>query len=265
MPRTRIKYAFKQEGTTLKLYIYDDVTAYGDFNWSTWDYDESETSAQYFREQLEKVKEGDRVELYVNSYGGEVKEGVAIYNQLHRCNAEKVCYIDGFAYSVASLICMACDRIIMGLGTSMLIHEMWTCVAGNAEQLRKEADDLDTLMESNRQIYLKRAKNITEEELIAMMKEETILTPEQCLKYGFCDEITEQVQKNEDDLHQSAEKRLLQLQRQMKNQQYLSQQYCEFMKTAKEPREAEEQENNKCMMLLSAFQKAFGTSQNKEE
>lgn len=233
MQKTQIKYAFKQEGTTLKLYIYDDVTAYGDFNWSIWDYDESETSAKYFREQLEKVKEGDRVELYVNSYGGEVKEGVAIYNQLHRCNAEKVCYIDGFAYSVASLICMACDKIVMGLGTSMLIHEMWTCTAGNAEQLRKEADDLDTLMESNRQIYLKRAKNLSEEQLISMMKAETILTPEQCLQYGFCDEIAEEIPKDANGIQQSAEKRLVQLQKQMRNQQYLTKQYCEFMKQLK--------------------------------
>lgn len=110
---------------------------------------------------------------------------------LSRKQCKKTCYIDGFAYSVASVICLACDKIIMGLGTSMMIHEMWMTVSGNAKQLRKHADDLDVLMESNRQIYLNRAKNLTEEQLIEMMEAETILTPEQCLEYGFCDEIAQ--------------------------------------------------------------------------
>ena len=105
------------------------------------------------------------IELHVNSNGGSVKEGVAIYNQLKQHQAEKICYVDGLAYSVASVICMACDKIIMGQGTSMLIHNMAMAVCGDAKTLRKCADDLDVLMESNRQIYMERAKNLTEDEL----------------------------------------------------------------------------------------------------
>lgn len=77
---------------------------------------------------------------------------------------------DGFAYSIASVICMACDKIIMGPGTSMLIHNMAMSVYGDAQMLRKCADDLDVLMESNRKIYMERAKNLTEEQLIEMME-----------------------------------------------------------------------------------------------
>lgn len=62
--------------------------------------------------------------------------------------------MDGVAYSVAFLILQACDERVMGLGTSALIHNMWMSVDGNAKELRKAADDLDTLMESNRQIFL---------------------------------------------------------------------------------------------------------------
>lgn len=138
------------------------------------------------------IPENATIELYVNSNGGSVKEGVSIYNQLARHKAEKIAYVDGFAYSVASLICMACSKVVMGMGTSMLIHNMWMEVSGNAEELRKAADDLDALMETNRKIYLKRSKGkISEEELTSIMEEERILTPEDCLSFGFADKILE--------------------------------------------------------------------------
>ena len=189
MGRRKTMFRFEQKGPVHKLYIYDDVTATGPFNWETWQYDESETSANFFREKLGEIPEEGNIELHINSNGGDVKEGIAIYNMLKQHKAYKTAYVDGFAYSIASVICMACDKIIMGLGTSMLIHNMAACVYGNATQLRKMADDLDVLMESNRKIYMARAKNLTEEQLAEMMDKETFLTPEQCLEYGFCDEI----------------------------------------------------------------------------
>lgn len=189
MSERKTMFRFEQLGTVQKLYVYDDVTACGNFNWETWEYDDSETSAGFFREKLNAIGEEETIELHVNSNGGDVKEGVAIYNILKQHKAYKICYVDGFAYSVASVICMACDKIIMGLGTSMLIHNMAAYVYGNASQLRKMADDLDILMESNRKIYMERAKNLTEEQLSGMMDKETFLTPDQCLEYGFCDEI----------------------------------------------------------------------------
>lgn len=148
-------YCFKQEAGSniVKLYIYDDVSEYGEFDWWTWEYKESETSAKYFKKALENVSESDTIELHINSYGGSVKEGVAIYNLLKQKKCKEiVAYVDGFAYSIASVILQAADRRIMGLGTSLLIHNMWLSIAGNADDLRKAADDLDVLMESNRQI-----------------------------------------------------------------------------------------------------------------
>ena len=91
----------------------------------------------------------------------------------------------------------------MGLGTSMLIHNMAMSVYGDAQTLRKCADDLDVLMESNRKIYMERAKNLTEEQLTEMMDNETFLTPQQCLEYGFCDEIAE-YQADQNKLNQQA-------------------------------------------------------------
>ena len=172
-----------------QIYIYDDISEYGSFNWETWNYDESETSAKHFRELLNEIPEDAEIEVYINSNGGSVKEGVAIYNQLKRHPAQKTGYVDGVAHSVAFVILQACDHRVMGEGTSALIHEMWVCTCGNAKQLREEADQLDVLMEGNRALFMQRAKDITEEELQEMMEKETMLTPDMALQYGFIDEI----------------------------------------------------------------------------
>lgn len=196
-----ISYCFqKGENNSHKLYIYDDVTAYGTFNWMTWEYEESETSAKYFRVQLEAIPDADNIELHINSNGGSVKEGVAIYTQLKQKNCKKVGYVDGVAYSVAFLILQACDERIMGLGTSALVHNMWMSVDGNAKELRKAADVLDVLMESNRKIFLERS-NLEEQQLIEMMESETFLTPDQCLEYGLIDKV-DSYQANEKDIQE---------------------------------------------------------------
>lgn len=177
-----------------KLYVYDDVRAEGKFNWSTWDYEESETSAKYFRDQLNAIPDGEAIELHVNSAGGEVGEGVTIYNLLRQksnAGSRLIGYVDGMAYSVAMDIIMACDEIHMGLGTSMFLHNPWTIASGNAEQLRSMADQLDALADASLQLYLSRSKNLTEEGLRQMMQKETMLAPDACLNYGFCDFVGE--------------------------------------------------------------------------
>lgn len=182
------------------MYIYDDVTARGRFDWSTWKELESETSNKFFREKLAQIPGDATINLYINSNGGEVKEGVGIYNQLKRHGATVNGVVDGNAYSVAFLILMACDHRTMNLGTSALVHNMWTIVAGNASDLRKEADALDKLMESNRQIFLDACGGkITEEKLMELMEAETFLTPDECLEYGFIDEVNRQALPEDKD------------------------------------------------------------------
>lgn len=180
-------------GDVLKLYIYDDVTASGSFNWNTWEWEESETSAKYMRDQLDTAADGADIEVHINSAGGEVAEGVTIYNLLKQKAQEGhkiIGYIDGMAYSVAMVIAMACSEIHMGLGTSMLLHYPWMYCAGNAEELRNAADQLDALGESSLQLFLHRsAGKVSYEDLDEMMRKETMLDPETCLKYGFADVI----------------------------------------------------------------------------
>lgn len=177
---------------TVDLYIYSDV-APDEYDWWSGEKIESETSANHFRDELAKIGELDNINIYINSLGGSVMEGVAIYNQLKRHKAHKTVYIDGFACSVASVIAMAGDTIIMPRNTTMMIHNAWTWAAGNAQQMRKVADDLDVINESSRQAYLLKAGDkLPEEKLIELLDAETYLTAMQCVTYGLADEFAEE-------------------------------------------------------------------------
>lgn len=145
----KLYYMFNTQGNVHNIYLYDDIEEKGDWNWETWTRDDSETSAKHFQEELAQIPETDEICLYINSNGGSVKEGTAIYNQLKRHGAHKTGYVDGVAHSIAFVILQACDKRIMGEGTSALIHEMWVCTAGNAAELRAEADKLDEMMKSS--------------------------------------------------------------------------------------------------------------------
>ena len=90
----------------LELYIYGDVEGDGYDLW-TGGIVKSETSANKFREELGGHKDVKQIDIFVNSYGGSVFEGTAIYNQLRRHPAHKTVHIDGFACSIASVIAMA--------------------------------------------------------------------------------------------------------------------------------------------------------------
>ena len=200
MDKRGLVYSFSKGDNLHKLYIYDAVTKRGNFNWSTWQYDDSETSAKYFRDRLNEIPDGDTIHVHINSQGGEVGEGVTIYNLLRQksqAGCSIIGYVDGMAYSVAADIAMACDELHMGLGTSMLLHYPWMLCSGNAEQLREFAEQLDALGEASVQLYMSRAKDLTADELREMMSKETVLDPESCLKYGFCD-VVDSYKKTDD-------------------------------------------------------------------
>lgn len=180
------------EPGVLDLYIYGDVD--GDRrDWRTGEIIESETSADYFREELAKYEDVVLINIYINSYGGSVFEGTAIYNQLKRHRARKVVYIDGFACSIASVIAMAGNEVVMPRNALMMIHNMWMEVTGNAAELRKAADDLDKINEAGREAYLEKAGDkLTPEVLTRMEDAETWLTAEECIRYGLADRYADQ-------------------------------------------------------------------------
>ena len=121
---------------TVDLYIYGDVEGDSYDRWGD-ETIESETSANHFRDELAKYQEVKQINLYINSYGGSVFEGTAIYNQLRRHPANKTVYIDGFACSVASVIAMAGDEVVMPRNAMMMIHNAYMYTCGNAAELRK--------------------------------------------------------------------------------------------------------------------------------
>lgn len=174
---------------TLDLYIYDHVE--GDsYDWWTGEITESQTSAKYIQKQLEENKGATQINIFINSYGGEVKEGLAIYNQLKRHTANKTVYIDGFACSIASVIAMVGDQVIMGNNTLMMIHHASMGTWGNAEELRKAANDVEVIDKASCSSYLAKAGDkLSEEILNQLLDQQTWLNAQQCLEYGLCDEI----------------------------------------------------------------------------
>lgn len=180
------------QNNVLEIYIYGDIESDG-YDWWTDEVIRSETSANTFREELAKYADVTEIKLYINSNGGSVFEGTAIYNQLKRHPAKKTVYIDGFACSIASVIAMAGDEIIMPRNALMMIHNMWMCAYGNSMELRKAADDLDIINNAGKQAYLQKAGEKVDEELLTrMMDDETWLTAEDCIRYGLADRFADE-------------------------------------------------------------------------
>ena len=167
----------------LDIYIYSDID-------NCW-WDESAMSANKFRKELEKHKDAKQINLYINSMGGSVSEGVTIYNQIRRHSARVTAYIDGFACSIASVIPMAADEVVMGENTMLMIHNPWTITWGNAKDLRKTAEDLDKVRDGCIiPAYKARCGDkLSDEKLIELLDNETFLTAAECLEYGLCDRV----------------------------------------------------------------------------
>lgn len=169
----------KNEAT---LNIYGDITSCPFF--------ENDVSADSLSKQLAQLGDVSRIDVYVNSYGGEVAEGLAIYNALKRHKAKVVTYCDGFAASIASVIFMAGDERIMNDSSLLMIHNAWSVVEGNAETLRKQADDLEKITQASIVAY-KAHSTLSEEEIVALMDAESWILPEEAIRYGFATAIEE--------------------------------------------------------------------------
>lgn len=173
----------------LELYIYGYVQP-GGYNWWSGEEEVSETSADFFRDELAKYPDVKQIKLYVNSFGGSVAEALPIRNQLKRHPASVTGIVDGFAASAASFILTGCDEVKMYSNTSQMLHNMLGSSYGNSNDHRKTADDQDALMSAIRQGYLEKSSGkLTEEKLIEILDNETWLNAQQCVEYGLCDEI----------------------------------------------------------------------------
>lgn len=192
-------YSLEQSGTEANLSIYGDITS--------WPWMEGDVSAVNLSKQLDAMEGVSNINVYINSYGGEVAEGLAIYNALKRHPAQVTTYCDGFACSIASVIFMAGDKRVMNEASLLMIHNAWTWAEGNAAELRKQADDLETITNASVAAYMSKA-TISEEEVRALMDAETWLEPSKALEYGFATSVN----KDESDKpNQNARKKVLQM------------------------------------------------------
>lgn len=167
-----------------ELYIYGEITS------SKWD--DVDTTAHSFKEDLEGLGKIQTLYVYINSPGGSVFQGQAIYSILKRQKARVEVHIDGLAASIASVIAMAGDTIFMPRNAMMMVHNPWTFSIGNAQDLRKEADALDKIRETLIETYLGKAgSKLSIDQISDFMDEETWLTADECYSYGLCDQVVE--------------------------------------------------------------------------
>lgn len=180
--KKQIYYALEKNGSEVNITIYGDITSFPIL--------ESDVSAANLSQKLEALGDVSRINVFINSYGGEVAEGVAIYNALKRykAKAKVVTYCDGFACSIASVIFMAGDERIMNEASALMVHNAWTLAAGNASELRKAADDIEKLNQLSITAYKTHFKG-TDEELQALLDGETWVLPEEAMEYGFATSI----------------------------------------------------------------------------
>lgn len=188
-------YQLTQSGREADVYIFGDITS--------WEWFESDVSSYTLARELFGL-DVDTINVHINSYGGEVAEGLAIYNMLKNHPAKVKTIVDGFACSIASVIFMAGDERVMNNASMLMIHNAWTYTAGNAAELRKTADDLDAITQGSVNAYLEKI-NISEEDLKSMLDAETWILPEQALEMGFATSVisTEQTNKAAASAHKA--------------------------------------------------------------
>ena len=165
-------------GGAAEIQLYGEIGSFG-------------ITAKDFATDLKNLGEVREITLRVNSPGGSVFDGNAIYNMLKQHPAKVTAYIDGLAASMASVIVMAADHVVMPENALMMIHNPWSMSMGDAEALRKDADLLDKVKTTLLLAYGR--SMMTDQEISQMMDDETWLTGAEALEMGFADEVVEEV------------------------------------------------------------------------
>ena len=120
---------------TAELHFYGEIA---DTSWS-----KDDVTPRKVQDDLNAMNAAKDVDIFINSPGGDVFAGLAIYNMIKRLNKPTTVHVDGLAASAASVIAMAGDKIIMPKNSVMMIHNAWTLALGNKEEIRETADKLE--------------------------------------------------------------------------------------------------------------------------
>lgn len=181
--RTNGSFEIKnQTDTSVDLFIMGDIVS---DEWGKWcDDDTCPSDIIDFLKNLDNVSE---INLHINSGGGSVYAGIAIYNMLKRHEATITTYIDGIAASIASVIACAGDKIIMPKNATFMIHKPangYFLTMMNADDLRKDADMLDICQKSILNTYMTKAKEgVTEQQINDLVNAESWMVGEDVLNF----------------------------------------------------------------------------------
>lgn len=165
-------------GETADVYIFDEIGTYG-------------ITAQEFINDIKDLK-GSPINLRINSLGGDVFDGMAMYNVIKRREAKTTVYIEGIAASIATIIALGADEVVMAENSLFMIHNAWGGTMGEAKEMRKTADTLDKISGELIDIYRKKT-GLSYEVLSEMMDEETWLNAEEALSMGFINTISDSI------------------------------------------------------------------------
>lgn len=186
----------KVDDNLTELYIYGDIRKPSLIERWLKIEDDSRVDAYSFKDALNEVNTPNLL-VRINSMGGSVSEGLAIYGLLSDFNGHLITQVDGFACSAASVIFMSGQERIMPENGLLMIHNAWTDACGDPNELRKAADDLEIITKPSVNIYVNKT-GLSEEEIKNMMDKETWMDYKSAFEKGFATSI----QKN-DTIQQS--------------------------------------------------------------
>ena len=165
-------------GETADIYIFDEIGTYG-------------VTAQDFISEIKDLKDMP-INIRINSLGGDVFDGMAMYNVIKRREAKTTVYIEGIAASIATIIALGADEVIMAENSLFMIHNAWGGTSGEAKDMRKTAETLDKITSELTDIYVKKT-GLSFDALAEMMDEETWLNAEEAFALGFIDTISDSI------------------------------------------------------------------------
>ena len=165
-------------GNSADIYIFDEIGTYG-------------VTAQDFISEIKGLKDMP-INLRINSLGGDVFDGMAMYNVIKRREAKTTVYIEGIAASIATIIALGADEVVMAENSLFMIHNAWGGAMGEAKDMRKTAETLEKITSELTDIYVKKT-GLSYDAVAQMMDEETWLNAEEAYKLRFIDTISDSI------------------------------------------------------------------------
>lgn len=174
---------YRPEDKAADIYIFGAITS--------WAWEElGEMSSYGLVKQLKEIPEDAAITVHINSNGGEVKEGLGIYNALKGRNVTTIC--EGFAASAASVVFCAGTTRIMQPASLLFVHQALMATIGNADDLEKDAQDLRKITEAVVNAYKESGVNLEDDAIMDLLRDETWISPDEALEYGFATQISDE-------------------------------------------------------------------------